>query len=78
MDKKYYSIPEAAKICGVDRITVRRWVLSSKIKAEKIGRNYAIAEEQLEPWLAAKNEYSAAVHRVIEDYGETLRLLAKE
>jgi excisionase family DNA binding protein len=31
--KDYFSIPQAAKICSVDRSTMHRWVTSNKIKS---------------------------------------------
>ena len=31
--KNYFSIPQAAKICSVDRSTVNRWVTAGKIKS---------------------------------------------
>ena len=42
--KKYFSVPELAKILGISRIALYKKVVSGEIKAQKIGRNYAIPE----------------------------------
>jgi len=39
---KFYSITEYAKLRGVSRQAVLKWVNNGKVKAVKIGRFYAI------------------------------------
>lgn len=83
-EKKYYTGPEAAKLLGISRIAVFKQIKKGKIKAKKIGRNYAIERKKLMPLLNKtlseenKIEIEKAVKRVIKDYGETLKLLAHE
>ncbi|PIQ86181.1 MAG: hypothetical protein COV74_05755 [Candidatus Omnitrophica bacterium CG11_big_fil_rev_8_21_14_0_20_45_26] len=40
--EKYLSIPQAAKLMGLSRIAVYKQVTAGKIKAIRIGRNFAI------------------------------------
>lgn len=81
---KYYSIPEAAKIMGLSRIAVYNRVKSGKLKAIRMGRNYAIPETALGKILKqeitdeTKATIKAGVKRVVAEYGETLRRLGKE
>lgn len=83
-DKKYYTIKELADILKISRIAVFRKVQSGQIKAEKAGRTYIIAEEEAAKILGGeiteklKDEISKGVYKVIEEYGETLKLLGQE
>ena len=43
--EKYLTIPQVAKLLGISRIAVYKKVKNGQIKAEKIGRNYAIPRE---------------------------------
>lgn len=49
------SIPEAADVLGVSRVTVYRWVqgkgVSEPLPAMKLGGNYRINPESLEKWI---------------------------
>ncbi len=69
---------------GVSRIAIFKKIQSGAIKAKKMGRNYAIAEAEVTKLLdktlneKKKKEVRAVVHRVVKDYGETLRLLGAE
>lgn len=50
--KKYYSVPEAAKICSVDSSTMHRWVASGKIKFySTAGGHKRILPEDLKEWM---------------------------
>ncbi len=79
--KQYYSTIEAAKELGISRVAVLKKVQTGKIKAEKIGRNYAIPKSEMErlmkPRLAEgeKRAIDQAVAKTVREYGETLRLL---
>jgi len=42
------SVPEAAKRVGRDPETVRRWIRSGKLKAQKIGTQHMIGEDDLD------------------------------
>lgn len=51
--KKYYSIPQAAKLCSVSRSTLHRWVVSGKIKSHSTaGGHHRILPEDLKKWLS--------------------------
>jgi len=84
MDKKYISIPEAAKIMGLSRIAVFRKVKNGEIPAIKIGRTYAIAANSLDSLIGKalnetqKKEIDSAVRKTVKEYGETLKLLGRE
>lgn len=81
-NKEYYSTIEAAKLLGVSRITVFKWIGKLKIKAKKIGRNYAIPASALDPFMKqqltddAKSTIDKAITKTVKEYGETLKLLA--
>lgn len=50
-----FSIPEAADVLGVSRVTVYRWVqgkgVSEPLPAMKLGGNYRITTKNLERWI---------------------------
>lgn len=49
MDKKYYTVEEAAKILGMSMITIYRHTKNGKIPCKRIGRNIRIPSTYLEP-----------------------------
>ena len=83
-EKRYISIPELARLLGVSRIAVYKQVKKGKIKAVKIGRNYAISRDYIGGVLGErlnkeqKKEIDRAVKKTVSEYGETLKLLGKE
>jgi excisionase family DNA binding protein len=82
--EKYLTIPQAAKILGISRIAVYKKVKNGQIKAQKIGRNYAIPRQAVgisrgKPLSAStRREIDSVIQRVVREYGETLRLLGRE
>jgi len=50
MEKKYYSVTEYAKQLGISQLTVRLWIKSGKIRAEKNpgGRAWQIPASELD------------------------------
>jgi excisionase family DNA binding protein len=84
----YISIADLAKILGISRIAVFNKVKKGQIKAEKIGRSYAISMEEVSILIEGTNsniltkekkqEIEKAVQKVVSEYGETLKLLGKE
>ena len=78
--RKYLSIPEAAKQLHISRIALYHQVRQGKIKAIRIGRNYAIEASTLVRYLAGAESrvIEAAVVRTIKEYGEVLRRLKDE
>lgn len=82
-NQKFVSTMELANLLGVSRIAVFKKIQNGQIKAKKDGRNYVINVADvpgLNDKLTTSNKkmISRAVSRAICDYGETLRLLAKE
>ncbi|OHA92774.1 MAG: hypothetical protein A3H52_00965 [Candidatus Zambryskibacteria bacterium RIFCSPLOWO2_02_FULL_39_26] len=84
MNKKMYSTIEVSKILRLSRIEVFRKIKSGKIKAEKVGRNYIIAENDLLEALgklvgpSKKIRIENAVKRAVREYGRTFKKLAEE
>ena len=84
MNTKLYSTAEVAKILRLSRIEVFRKIKNKKIKAEKIGRNFVIAHEDLMEALgtivgqAKKHKIETAVKKAIREYGTTFKKLAEE
>ncbi len=80
----YISIPELAKLLGLSRIAVYQKVKSGKIKAIRIGRNFAIPGKYVEEIMgkelgaSQKQKIEGAVKRTVEEYGEVLKRLGKE
>jgi excisionase family DNA binding protein len=85
-NKNYISTSEAAKILKISRIAVFKKIKSGELKAEKIGRNYVVSREDLKnlgnPIESKTGQYShrleKAVDRTVNEYKETLELLASE
>jgi len=82
--KDFYSTIEAAKMLGISRIAVFKKIKEGKIRAEKIGRNYAISYESILEALnfvlsdKRKEAINKTVHRATKEYGEVFRMLEKE
>ena len=57
-EKEYYTIPEAAKVCGVGRSTMWRWVKSGNVKtAVTLGGQHRISKANLESFIAENQVY---------------------
>ena len=84
MNKEFLSTSEVAKLLGISRVAVFKKIKSGSIKAQKIGRNFAVNKKDLPEVLGAvlredkKREIEKAVKKTVEEYGETLKLLGKE
>ena len=86
--KSYISVAELAGILGVSRVTVFKRIKKGQIPAEKIGRSYAISMDDVNEIVKGinvktlteerKEVIKKAVEKVVDEYGETLRLLGKE
>jgi excisionase family DNA binding protein len=84
-NSEYLTIPELAQIMGISRIAIYNKVKSGKIKAIRIGRNYAIPKKEVlekagdvvGKTLSAgqKKLIEEAVRKTVEEYGEVLKLL---
>ena len=83
-ERKYMSATEAAKILGISRIAVFKRIQNGDIKAQKVGRNYIIAHDELNRILGRelteerKKDIEASVEKTVKEYGEALRLLGRE
>jgi excisionase family DNA binding protein len=81
---EYLTIPQLARWLGISRVTVYKKVRRGKIKAERIGRIYAIPMNQASKLIGKKlspkkrGMIDTVVRKVIREYGETLRLLAQD
>ena len=57
-EKEYYTIPKAAKVCGVGRSTMWRWVKSGNVKtAVTLGGQHRISKANLESFIAENQVY---------------------
>ena len=45
------TVPEAARLSGKNPETIRRWIRSGRLKAERVGTQHFIDERDLEPLL---------------------------
>lgn len=78
---RYISTIEAARRLGISRIAVFKKIKSGDIKANKIGRNYAVPVSEVERLTklnmteADKALIDRAVKKTVREYGETLKLL---
>ena len=83
-EQKFITIPQLAKLLGLSRIEVYRKVRKGQIPAIRIGRNYAISDRDVAHILGKemsnkdKSQISAAVKKVVKEYGEVLKRLSKE
>jgi len=86
--KEYLTIPQLAKLIGVTRMAIYKKVKSGKIKAIKIGRNYAIPKDYFKKHITnvtgkplsqeEKRKIEDAMEKTLSEYGEVLRLLGNE
>lgn len=84
----FISVIELAKLLGISRIAVFNKIKKGQIKAQKIGRNYAIHMEDASDLINGNNPnilttekkeiIERAVLKVVKEYGQTLKLLGKE
>jgi excisionase family DNA binding protein len=84
VEKEFYSTNEVAKIVGLSRQAIFKKIKAGKIKANKIGKSFIIPRTELPKILdrtvsdKSKNEINVTIKRLVDEYGETLRLLGKE
>lgn len=80
--KQYLTTTEVAKMLGISRVTVFRKIKSGEIKAEKIGRNFAVLAGQFlnqeELTQDKKEEIRKIVKKAVKEYGQTFKLLGAE
>lgn len=84
MEKDFYSTNEVAKIVGLSRQAIFKKIKAGKIKANKVGKSFIIPRTELPKILdrtvsdKSKNEISVTIKQLVDEYGETLKLLGKE
>ena len=86
--KTHISVAELAKILGISRIAVFKRIQKGQIPAEKIGRSFVIAMDDVnditqgnDPKFLTEEKkkiIEKAVEKTVKEYGETLKLLGKE
>lgn len=52
ISQKYYTVKEVADMLRVDPRTIRKAIDTGKLKASMVGREYRIAEKDLEKYLS--------------------------
>jgi excisionase family DNA binding protein len=87
MKKKYLSTGEAGQLLGISRIAVYKKIQSGKLKAEKIGRNYAIDLDDLgrsgdivihRSHKEKEGQINEAMDKVLREYSPALKKLGNE
>lgn len=82
-EKKFFTTRDVAEIFKITDRHVRRLIKANIIPAKKIGRNFIIEAEQLNPIFQKattleKEFVRRTMDKIIKEYGETLRLLGNE
>jgi excisionase family DNA binding protein len=55
------TVPEAARKVGRDPETVRRWIRSGKLRAQKIGTQHVIEERDLDDFVSGNDHVAMPV-----------------
>ena len=82
-NKKFLSTTQLANLLGISRVAVFNKIKKGEIKAIKVGRNFVIDAKDFSDILKkslskkSKKEIDKAIHKLVKEYGETLRLLGK-
>ncbi len=82
--KNLISTTELAALLGISRVAVFQKIKKGDIPAKKVGRNFVIDKKDVahlidkKPSDKEKEEIRKAVKKTVSQYGETLKLLAKE
>jgi excisionase family DNA binding protein len=69
---KYFTVSEAAKIAGVTRQTISRWIAEGHLIPEKVGRHVLIEKKDFGHYLRRQNVYKMAV-QIIDGLVERIR-----
>lgn len=82
--KEFYTIKEVADLLGISRIAVYKKVKLGKINAQKIGRNFAIRNNEIQCLMGKNISNSdkkillAGIKKTIKEYGYTLKKLEND
>ncbi|MCL5675740.1 MAG: helix-turn-helix domain-containing protein [Patescibacteria group bacterium] len=83
-NKNLFSLPEIAEILGISRVAVYKKVKSGLIRAQKVGRAYAVEAKDVEFLLGnklsskQKRVIDEGVHKTVKEYGEVLQMLGNQ
>jgi len=69
---KYFTITEAARVAGVTRQTISRWISEGHLLAEKVGRQALIDKKDFGQYLMNQNVYRMAA-QIIDCVAERIR-----
>ncbi len=84
LTKQYFSTMEVSKILHISRVAVLKKIKVGHLNAQKIGRNYIIAKEDIETILGStisenqKSEIREIVQKAVKEYGVAFRRLGEE
>lgn len=82
--KLFFSTTEVAKILHISSVAVLKKIKTGRLNAQKVGRNYVIAKEDLEALLGSalspdqKKEIEDIVKKAVKQYKTAFRRLGKE
>ncbi len=80
-ENNYLSLKEVADILGISRVAVFKKVKKGEIKAERIGRSFAVKKSEISGIFKKKledrdkKEIDKAIKKTISEYGEALKQL---
>ena len=80
----YITVPQLAKVLGLSRSTVFKWVQAGKIKAAKVGGTWIIDDPDLRKILSGsltekqKQQIDNVVSMAVKQYGELFKRLSRE
>lgn len=57
MEEQYYTINEIAEMLKVAYLTVYRWIISGKLEAYKVGKQFRISHTDFNKFLEASKKY---------------------
>ncbi len=83
-DKHYFTTLELADLLEISTVAVHKKIKSKKIKAEMVGGSYLVTREEVQRILNVgitqedKERIKVAVQKTIDEYGNVLKMLAKE
>ena len=84
VSERQVTIPQLAEMLGISRIAVYKKVKAGQIPAAKVGRVYVISDRTVNDVLQKalrprdKQRVDRVVKKVVRDYGDVLKRLARE
>lgn len=56
MEEKFYTIDQVANILGMHHKTIRKFIKDGKLKANKVGKQWRVSQEDLNSFMDVKSE----------------------